>query len=421
MSHGIFATVVIPLAGALALSQQAAVRNAPSPVFSADIDDSSSELRPHIERFAADRGSLLRTYNLEGSPARTTRLRGFYRDWLGRLERIPFENLSRDGQVDYVLLRLYLERELHRLDFAERQREEIADLVPFAPTVLSLVEAKRGLEPPDPARAAGALDQLASTVETLRRSLETPSRSDSSPQADHRRRVLAARAADYVATLRDAVRSWAGFYLGYDPVFTWWAEQPYRRADAALEAYGNFLRQRLAGLRALASDSESAGTPRPSELRWRRAAAARPGETDDIIGDPIGRESLVAELRFELIPYSPEELLALAESQFAWCESELRRASRQMGFGEDWKQALEKVKTMYVGPGRQPQLIGDLAREAEAFLDAHALITVPSLARETWRMEMMSPERQLINPFFTGGEVIRISFPTNTMSHEKNS
>jgi uncharacterized protein (DUF885 family) len=40
------------------------------------------------------------------------------------------------------------------------------------------------------------------------------------------------------------------------------------------------------------------------------------------------------------------------------------------------------------------------------------------LASETWRMEMMSPQRQLVNPFFTGGETISVSFPTNTMSHE---
>jgi hypothetical protein len=33
-------------------------------------------------------------------------------------------------------------------------------------------------------------------------------------------------------------------------------------------------------------------------------------------------------------------------------------------------------------------------------------------------MEMMSPQRQLVNPFFTGGETITVSFPTDTMSHE---
>ena len=43
---------------------------------------------------------------------------------------------------------------------------------------------------------------------------------------------------------------------------------------------------------------------------------------------------------------------------------------------------------------------------------------LPPLAAETWRMEMMSPQRQLVNPFFTGGETISVSFPTNTMTHE---
>lgn len=413
---GLLATAILTSA----LSQQTPVRNSPASASHADLDDSSSELRPHIERFAADRGSLLRTYSVEGSAARAKRLREFYREWLARIRQIPFPSLTVDGQVDYTLLRLFLERELHRLDFADRQQQEISDLIPFAASLVALVEARRGIEPLDPAQTAAALDRLARTVENLRQSVETQTRAGSS---HHNRRVLAARAANYVAALRDALRSWAGFYLGYDPLFTWWAEQPYRRADAALGAYVNFLRERLAGLRPLPADpgsAETETTPRPGESRMRRiAATARPGETDDIIGDPIGRDALLSELRLELIPYTPEELLALAQRQFTWCETELRRASRQMGLGDDWKQALEKVKTMYVQPGRQPELIRDLAREAEDFLDAHALITVPPLARETWRMEMMSPERQLINPFFTGGEVIRVSFPTNAMSHEQ--
>src|SRR5437867_3473474 len=80
---------------------------------------------------------------------------------------------------------------------------------------------------------------------------------------------------------------------------------------------------------------------------------------------------------------------------------------------------LEFVKNQYVEPGKQPALIRDLANEAIAFLDQHDLITVPPLARESWRMEMMSPERQLVNPFFTGGETISVSYPTQTMSEEQ--
>jgi len=33
-------------------------------------------------------------------------------------------------------------------------------------------------------------------------------------------------------------------------------------------------------------------------------------------------------------------------------------------------------------------------------------------------MEMMTPERQLVSPFFLGGETIQVSYPTNTMGHE---
>jgi len=97
----------------------------------------------------------------------------------------------------------------------------------------------------------------------------------------------------------------------------------------------------------------------------------------------------------------------------------MRRAARQMGFGDDWKGALEKVKNTFVEPGRQPDLVRDLARQAEAFLDQHEWVTVPPLAREDWRMEMLSPERQRVSPFFLGGETIQVSYPTADMSDEE--
>ena len=55
-----------------------------------------------------------------------------------------------------------------------------------------------------------------------------------------------------------------------------------------------------------------------------------------------------------MIPYTPEQLIALANKEFAWCEEEMKKASRQMGFGDDWKKAVEKVKDMHVPPGGQP-------------------------------------------------------------------
>ncbi len=155
------------------------------------------------------------------------------------------------------------------------------------------------------------------------------------------------------------------------------------------------------------------------ELREKGFARPVPPKDDTgITGRPIGHEALLVELAGEMVPYTPEELIVLANQELAWCESELKKASREMGFGDDWRKAVEKVKTMHVPPGGQPKLIRDLAVEAIDYVKAHELVTVPPLAAETWRMAMMTPERQLVNPFFTGGEVITVSYPTNTMSHE---
>jgi uncharacterized protein (DUF885 family) len=138
-----------------------------------------------------------------------------------------------------------------------------------------------------------------------------------------------------------------------------------------------------------------------------------------IIGDPIGKEALLRELEYEMIPYTPEELVEIANKEFAWCELEMKKASREMGYGDDWKKALEAVKQKYVEPGKQPELIRDMAFEAIEFLEKKDLVTIPKVARDGWRMEMMSPERQLIAPFFLGGEVVQVSYPTNTMTHEQ--
>src|SRR5262249_19201517 len=139
----------------------------------------------------------------------------------------------------------------------------------------------------------------------------------------------------------------------------------------------------------------------------------RGGDGSAITGRPIGRQALLIELAGEMIPYTPEQLIAIAEKEFVWCEAEMKKAARDMGY-RDWRQALEKVKTLHVEPGKQPGVIRDLAHEAVEYLGRHGLVTLPPIAVETWRMEMMSPRRQLVSPFFTGGEVISVSFPTST-------
>jgi uncharacterized protein (DUF885 family) len=93
------------------------------------------------------------------------------------------------------------------------------------------------------------------------------------------------------------------------------------------------------------------------------------------------------------------------------------QASRELGFGDDWRAAQDHVKDKFVQPGEQPKLIRDMAEEAVKFIEDRKLVTVPELCKETWRMRMMSPERQRVSPYFLGGDTIMVSFPTDAMDH----
>ena len=163
---------------------------------------------------------------------------------------------------------------------------------------------------------------------------------------------------------------------------------------------------------------------RTAETRIARATQKldpnppRKADSSGIPGPARGRDGLIQDLSEAMIPYSPEELIALAEREFAWCEREMIEASRDMGFGTDWKKAIEKTKDSAVPPGSQPRMIMDLLVEAVDYLRANKLITVPQVAAESLHMIMMTPERQLVNPFFTGGNQISVSYPTNTMDYD---
>jgi uncharacterized protein (DUF885 family) len=234
--------------------------------------------------------------------------------------------------------------------------------------------------------------KMAKQIDATSKAVEAGLKPDAKPDAIKAKKTVVNRAVAAIAGLRNTLRNWYGFYNGYDPIFTWWVAEPYKSVDQSLDRYGAFLREKVLGL--------------------------KPGDTTEIVGDPIGHEALMSELAYEMIPYTPEELVAIANKEYEWCEAEMKRASRELGYGDDWMKALEYVKTLYVEPGKQPDLIRTLALEAIKFVDDRDLVTVPQLARDTWRMEMMSPERQLVSPFFLGGETIQVSYPTNTMGHE---
>lgn len=380
-------------------------------------NDSPSRLRGVIEKYQEDYGILNRFYSAQTSANRAVRMKQFYAEWIAVLDKQNFSQLNHDEQIDYLLFKNYLEHEQSELARNVAQMEEMSALVPFAKTINDLEDSRRRLETIDSAKTAALLNELNKAITATQRNV-------SNPQSARPKKTVANRAARTVGLLRRTLQSWYGFYNGYDPQFTWWNAETYKAVDASLQNYQNFLYDRLVGVRPDGSTAPQGGFGggRGGQGNPGGAATAPAPQVNDsntIIGDPIGREALLQELEYEMIPYTPEELIEIANKEFAWCEAEMKKASREMGFGDDWKKALEAVKNKYVEPGKQPELIRNQAYEAIEFVEKNNLVTVPKVARDGWRMEMMSPERQLVSPFFLGGETILVSYPTNTMAHEQ--
>ena len=367
-----------------------------------------SEMRDIVTRFTTDENALSRRWNMDYAPTRRARFREFYRGWQSQLRSLDFDKLSQQGRIDYVLMNHSLRHSLGLLDREETQWAESAPVLPFGKDIFTLIDSRRRMEKIDPQQAAVALVRLGKQVEDVSKavvaglSATDTSRTQSRAQKPEGNgeiaplkvnKVVAHRSAEALNGLKSDLKSWYDFYSGYDPLFTWWVRDPYKRADSLMTAYYKTLHERIVGF--------------------------RPGQPDPIIGDPIGRDAIIADLRDEMIAYDPEDLVKIAEIEFAWSEAEMKKAAKELGFGDNWKAALDKVKEKYVPPGEQPELIRRLAFEAIDFVEKRDLITVPPLARDIWRIEMMSPERQRVSPFFLGGEVILVSYPTDGMTHEE--
>lgn len=341
-------------------------------------------------RHEADRRSLERYYSLSGSRAREARFELFAGETLNALDALDDAALDLEDGIDALLLRREVLSERRRARIEHERDVETAKIVPFTEAVAELLYAMRRQEAIEPSATATALEALRARVEESRKAWNGSA--DCDP-------VHARRAARRVHELRDTVDEWYAFRAGYDPLFTWWAKTPH----AALTK----------------SMNEFEGDLRASGKLERDPNVGDGARTGPILGEPIGREALLVELEAAFVPYTPEELVQIADREMAWCTARMIEASREMGCGDDWKRALERVKQDFVAPGEQPALVAALARDAIAFLEQRELVTVPPVCAETWRMSMLSPAAQRVSPFFLGGEEIQVAFPTDEMTHDE--
>jgi len=346
-----------------------------------------------IRRYTEDENYITRFSRMEYSEERWTRLESFYNEWLARLDALEYAALSPADRIDFHLMRTHAQWSLDGLALERRRLEGITQVLPFRAQVQALELARFRMEPCDPAAAATTLADIgAQTKKILERVKNAKKKEDErGPDAITLTPIAAKRAASAIDGLTSTLDTWSRAYDEFVPEFGWWTRKPREETQQHLRDLAKHLREEVAGLKGK--------------------------DEDPLVGDPIGREGLLADIRGEMLAYTPEELIAIGERELAWCESEVQKAAKELGFN-DWKLALAKVKDAHVPPGDQAAYVRDESRAIIKFLRDRDLITIPTLCEESWRLEMHSPQTQKTLPYAVyGGQYMGVSYAAESMSH----
>ena len=368
---------------------------------SSNLYHQTSEMADIMIRYDADKGSIMRFYGTQrfqddrvgrrqvaeyNSPERRQRLLALIGSFRKEMEQADFNKMNINGKVDYIVFKRDLDDEEYKLQQEEKSYQQVVKYVPFSDRIYDLEKnRKRGLNV-DGQEVAKEMDEIRKEII---KAIEKAKGKDSLTKEEANMASLA------VKGLQTSLQNYYSFYNGYDPLFSWWVPKTFSATDSMLNVYAARLKNK------------------------GRESTSQKDDGSGIVGNPIGRDELIRQLKLEFIPYTPEDLVDIANKEFAWCDAEFLKASREMGFGDNWKAALEKVKNTYVPAGKQPEAMLDLYNQSVAFLKKNDLVTIPPIAEETWRMYMMTPDQQRVSPFFLGGESLIISYPTATMTYEE--
>ena len=352
-----------------------------------------------ISQYAADQKTLGQRFRIPldhiGQEYRSNMLAS----WETKLAAIDFAKLDRDNQIDWLLLDSKIRHDRESMDRKEERNSSAKELIPYADKMMRFCASKEHGAPLTAEEAASVLDEISIQANALTKALQKPpkesaDKKDSPPSTPA---VVEPTVAIDASVLLDQfsrqMQDTHRYYEGYDPKYTWWASKPFEATKQAISNHRKAMREKLANL----DDSDA----------------------DKIVGVPIGNDALLKELRYAWIPYSPQELIRIGEQEMKWCEDRFTEAAIELRLDGDWRRALEQVKSLHVEPGDQPRLIRELAWEAIRFLEGNDLISIPEMAKHGWRVEMMTPEAQRVNPYFLGGDNIIVSFPTSSMTHSE--
>jgi len=373
--------------------------DAQTPAF--DLYKQTSEMADIMINYNADKTSITSFYSTSGtqgewwmrqqnntynSPERRQHLLNLIDEYQEKIKKLPFDKMNINGKVDYILFNRDMESERYELMEEQKVYDQVSPYLPFSDALFTLQKPRRRGASVNGEAVAKELNDVNTQI---KKEIANIKKIDS---LEVRQANMAAAAAK---GLQGILKDYFNFYNGYDPLFTWWVPKTYNETDSLLNVFANTIKKKV------------------------KTSSLQKDDGSGIIGNPIGNTELIRQLKYEWIAYTPDELVEIANKEFAWCDAELLKASREMGFGDNWKAAQEKVKQSYVPPGKQPEAMYELYKQSVDFLKTNNLVTLPPLSEEDWSMYMMSAERQRVSPFFLGGSSLIISYPTNTMTYEE--
>ena len=330
-------------------------------------------------------------------------MENFFKEWHRLLLEMDFNQMNRSGKVDYILFRQKLERDQQQFTDDADHLKTAAKLLPFIEKITALEYEKRAQGKYNPRELAPRLEKLAQDIdregEQIRKEVMESRRHQKEHGPDESAERIFKTAEEGCRELQRVVDNWFNYYRGYDPLLTWWITAPSKKLSTSLGTYADTFKP----------DPKTSSNP-------TQKAPPKDFNAENHV-PPVGAEHLTSLLAREMIPYTAGELVEIGKKELAWCVEQQKKASNELGFGDNVTAALEHVKTKHVPPGEQSSVIRRLALEAIDYLEDNALVTIPQLAKDSWRVGMMSPGRQRYNPFFTGGSTISVSYPHLDMNH----
>lgn len=364
-----------------------------------------------ILRYQRDYRVLQNFYNTAISETGHERMVTFYEDWRKQLDGMNFDALSRDDQVDWILLDSHLRSQLAAFGEKAKRNSIYADYLQFTDGVTALDGKRRAREPVDEAAHAVEVAKIREAVKASRKAMEKrqnpPEKKKEGEEKEREDKEEEEKEPEPPAKLAKwqlfeiasktkaaerMLNDWYNHYAKYRPGFDWWLAKPVEGTKKELQEYDKWLREKMAGI--------------------KNRDEAPP------FGEVVGEERLQEQLDYEFIPYTPAELIQKAEEEFAWCVKEMEKASKELGF-DDRKKGLEYIKNQFVPPGQQEEYVTQQAMEAMRFCDKRKLVTIPQLCREAWRVQMVDENRQKMLPYAAyGGLNVMVAYATGNMDHE---